>query len=480
MKDLTFSIKTVTIKIKGGHIMPEKKIPYKIYLEESELPKQWYNVRADMKNKPAPLVNPGTLKPMEFDELRPVFCDELIKQELDDTTPYFDIPEEILDFYKMYRPSPLVRAYYLEKALGTPAKIYYKFEGNNTSGSHKLNSSIAQAYYAKKQGLKGVTTETGAGQWGTALSMACSYFDLDCQVYMVKVSYEQKPFRREVMRTYGATVTPSPSDKTQIGRKIQQEFPGTTGSLGCAISEAVEAATTQEGYRYVLGSVLSQVVLHQSVIGLETKAALEKLDVKPDIIIGCAGGGSNLGGLVSPFMGEKLRGEADYRIIAVEPASCPSFTRGKYVYDFCDTGMVCPLAKMYTLGNGFIPSANHAGGLRYHGMSSILSQLYDDGLMEAVSVEQTDVFKAATQFARVEGILPAPESSHAIKVAIDEALKCKETGEEKTIVFGLTGTGYFDLVAYQQFNDGTMTDYIPTDEDLAKGFATIPDIPLNK
>lgn len=457
--------------------MAEKKIPYKIYLEESELPKQWYNVRADMKNKPAPLLNPGTLEPMGFEDLRPVFCDELIKQELDDTTPYFDIPEEILDFYKMYRPAPLVRAYFLEKALDTPAKIYYKFEGNNTSGSHKLNSAIAQAYYAKKQGLKGVTTETGAGQWGTALSMACAYFDLDCQVYMVKVSYEQKPFRREVMRTYGGTVTPSPSDKTEVGRKILKEFPGTTGSLGCAISEAVEAATTQEGYRYVLGSVLSQVLLHQTVIGLETKAALDKYDITPDIIIGCAGGGSNLGGLISPFMGEKLRGEKDYRIIAVEPASCPSFTRGKYAYDFCDTGMVCPLAKMYTLGNGFIPSANHAGGLRYHGMSSILSQLYDDGLMEATSVEQTEVFEAATKFARVEGILPAPESSHAIKVAMDEALKCKETGEEKTIVFGLTGTGYFDMVAYEKFNDGVMSDYIPTDEDLAKGFATIPNIP---
>jgi tryptophan synthase beta chain len=460
--------------------MSEKKIPYKIYLDESELPKQWYNVRADMKNKPAPLLNPGTLEPMKFDDLRPVFCDELIKQELDDTTPYFDIPEEILDFYKMYRPSPLIRAYYLEKALGTPAKIYYKFEGNNTSGSHKLNSSIAQAYYAKKQGLKGVTTETGAGQWGTALSMACSYFGLDCQVYMVKVSYEQKPFRREVMRTYGASVTPSPSDKTAIGRKILEEFPGTTGSLGCAISEAVEAATTQEGYRYVLGSVLSQVLLHQTVIGLETKKALDKYNIKPDMIIGCAGGGSNLGGLISPFMGEKLRGEADYRIIAVEPASCPSFTRGKFAYDFCDTGMVCPLAKMYTLGNGFIPSANHAGGLRYHGMSSILSQLYHDGLMEAVSVEQTEVFEAAEKFARVEGILPAPESSHAIKVAMDEALKCKETGEEKTIVFGLTGTGYFDMVAYEKFNDGVMSDHIPTDEELAKGFSTIPDIPLNK
>ena len=451
-----------------------KEIPYKIYLEENEMPKQWYNVRADMKNKPSPLLNPATLKPMGFEDLRPVFCDELIKQELDDTTPFFDIPEEILDFYKMYRPSPLVRAYFLEKALDTPAKIYYKFEGNNTSGSHKLNSAIAQAYYAKKQGLKGVTTETGAGQWGTALSMACSYFGLDCEVYMVKVSYEQKPFRREVMRTYGASVTPSPSEKTAVGRKILKEFPGTTGSLGCAISEAVEAATSKVGYRYVLGSVLSQVLLHQTIIGLETKAALDKYQIKPDIIIGCAGGGSNLGGLISPFMGEKIRGEADYRIIAVEPASCPSLTRGKYVYDFCDTGMVCPLAKMYTLGNGFIPSANHAGGLRYHGMSSILSQLYADKLMEAVSVEQTQVFDAAVQFARVEGTLPAPESSHAIRVAIDEALKCKETGEEKTIVFGLTGTGYFDMLAYEKYNNGEMRDYIPTEEDLAKGFATIP------
>ncbi len=453
-----------------------KEIPYKIYLEESELPKQWYNVRADMKNKPAPLLNPATLKPMGFEDLRPVFCDELIKQELDDTTPYFDIPEEILNFYKMYRPAPLVRAYFLEKALDTPAKIYYKFEGNNTSGSHKLNSAIAQAYYAKKQGLKGVTTETGAGQWGTALSMASSYFGLDCQVYMVNVSYDQKPFRREVMKTYGASVTPSPSDKTAVGRKILKEYPGTSGSLGCAISEAVEAATSKEGYRYVLGSVLSQVLLHQTVIGLEAKTALDKYHIKPDIIIGCAGGGSNLGGLISPFVGEKLRGEADYRIIAVEPASCPSLTRGKYVYDFCDTGMVCPLAKMYTLGNGFIPSANHAGGLRYHGMSSILSQLYEDKLIEAVSVEQTQVFDAAVQFARVEGTLPAPESSHAIRIAIDEALRCKETGEEKTIVFGLTGTGYFDMVAYEKYNSGNMSDYIPTDEDLAKGFVTIPQL----
>ena len=454
------------------------QIPYKIYLDESELPKAWYNLRADMKNKPAPLLNPATQKPMTFEELRPVFCDELVRQELDDTTPYFDIPKEILDFYKMYRPSPLVHAEFLEKALDTPAKIYYKFEGNNTSGSHKLNSAIAQAYYAKQQGLKGVTTETGAGQWGTALSMACSFFGLDCKVFMVKVSYEQKPFRREVMRTYGASVTPSPSETTNIGKKILEAHPGTSGSLGCAISEAVEVATGLEGYRYVLGSVLNQVLLHQSVIGLETKAACDKYGIKPDIIIGCAGGGSNLGGLISPFMGEKLRGEADYKFIAVEPASCPSFTRGRFAYDFCDTGMVCPLQKMYTLGSNFIPSANHAGGLRYHGMSSVLSQLYADGLMEARAVEQTAVFQAAELFARVEGTLPAPESSHAIRVAIDEALKCKETGEEKTIIFGLTGTGYFDMTAYQKFNDGVMSDYIPTDEELEESFRQLPKIDL--
>ncbi|MBQ9550501.1 MAG: TrpB-like pyridoxal phosphate-dependent enzyme [Lachnospiraceae bacterium] len=454
----------------------EKKIPYKIYLEENEMPTKWHNVRAAMKDKPAPLINPGTHEPMGFEDLRPVFCDELIKQELDNDTEYFDIPREIRDFYKMYRPSPLVRAYCLEKKLDTPAKIYYKFEGNNTSGSHKLNSAIAQAYYAKEQGLKGLTTETGAGQWGTALSMACAYLGLDLKVFMVKVSYEQKPFRREVMRTYGADVTPSPSMETNIGKKINAEHPGTTGSLGCAISEAVEVATSTEGYRYVLGSVLNQVLLHQSIIGLETKAALDKYGIVPDMIIGCAGGGSNLGGLISPFMAEKIRGEKDYRIVAVEPASCPSFTRGKYAYDFCDTGMVCPLAKMYTLGSNFIPSANHAGGLRYHGMSPVLSKLYDDGYLEAVAVEQTSVFKAATQFARTEGILPAPESSHAIKVAIDEALKCRETGEEKTIVFGLTGTGYFDLTAYQKYNDGEMDDYIPSDEELNKSLSTLPKI----
>ncbi len=454
--------------------MANREIPYKIYLEESEMPKYWYNLRADMVNKPAPLLDAKTCKPMSAKDLAPVFCDELIAQELDDTTAYFAIPEEILNFYKMYRPAPLVRAYCLEEKLQTPAKIYYKFEGNNTSGSHKLNSAIAQAYYAKKQGLKGVTTETGAGQWGTALSMACAYLGLDCKVYMVKVSYEQKPFRREVMRTYGASVTPSPSMETEVGKKILAEHPGTTGSLGCAISEAVEKATSLPGYRYVLGSVLNQVMLHQTVIGLETKTAMDKYGIKPDIIIGCAGGGSNLGGLIAPFMGEKIKGEADYRIIAVEPETCPSFTRGKYAYDYCDTGMVCPLAKMYTLGSGFIPAGTHSGGLRYHGMNPTLSQLYDDKLMEAVSVSQTDVFKAAEEFARVEGILPAPESSHAIKVAIDEALKCKETGQEKTILFGLTGTGYFDMMAYEKFHDGKMTNYAPTEDELQKGFSYLP------
>ncbi len=456
--------------------MSTKTIPYKIYLEEHEMPKQWYNMRADMINKPAPLLNPDTFEPITAEELGVVFCEELVKQELDDTTAYIDIPQEISDFYKMYRPAPLVRAYCLEEKLQTPAKIYYKFEGNNTSGSHKLNSAIAQAYYAKNQGLKGVTTETGAGQWGTALSMACSYLNLDCKVYMVKCSYEQKPFRREVMRTYGASVTPSPSTETEVGRKILERHPGTSGSLGCAISEAVEAATTREGYRYVLGSTLNQVLLHQTIIGLEAKAAMDKYDIKPDIIIGCAGGGSNLGGLIAPFMGEKLRGEADYQFIAVEPASCPTLTRGTFAYDFCDTGMICPLAKMYTLGSNFIPSASHAGGLRYHGMNPILSQLLADGYMEARSVEQTSVFEAAVQFARVEGILPAPESSHAIKVAIDEAMKCKETGEEKTILFGLTGTGYFDMYAYEKFNNGVMQDYIPTDEEIAVGLARLPEI----
>ena len=456
------------------------KIPYKIYLHEEEMPKYWYNLRADMKNKPAPLLNPATHQPVTFDELKAVFCDELVRQELNDTDREIPIPQEILDFYKMYRPSPLVRAYCLEKKLNTPAKIYYKFEGNNTSGSHKLNSAVAQAYYAKEQGLKGVTTETGAGQWGTALSMACAYLGLDCRVYMVKCSYEQKPFRREVMRTYGAQVTPSPSNTTEVGRKILAEFPDSNGSLGCAISEAVEAAVTHEGYRYVLGSVLSQVLLHQSIIGLETKIAMDKYDIVPDIVIGCAGGGSNLGGLIAPFMGEKLQGKNNIRFIAAEPASCPSLTRGVFAYDYCDTGKVCPLAKMYTLGSGFMPAANHAGGLRYHGMSSVLSQLYHDGYMEARTVEQTEVFKAAEMFARVEGILPAPESSHAIKAAIDEALACKESGESKTILFGLTGTGYFDMKAYESFNDGKMTDFIPTDADLKKGFDGIPRFPGNE
>ena len=445
----------------------DRTMPYKTYLAETELPTAWYNLRADMKKKPAPLLNPVTREPVTAAELEKVFCRECVKQELDDTTPFIPIPQPVRDFYKMYRPSPLIRAYFLEKALGTPAKIYYKFEGNNTSGSHKLNSAIAQAYYAKEQGLSDVTTETGAGQWGTALSMASAFFGLKCHVYMVKCSYEQKPFRREVMRTYGADVTPSPSLTTEIGRKINAEHPGTSGSLGCAISEAVEAQAKLPNARYLLGSVLNQVCLHQSIIGLETQAALKKLGVKPDVIIGCAGGGSNLAGLIAPFMGEKLRGEADYRFIAVEPASCPSLTRGVYAYDYCDTGRVCPLQKMYTLGSSFIPSASHSGGLRYHGMSSVLSELYDQKLMEARAVEQTKVFEAATLFARTEGTLPAPESSHAIRAAIDEALRCKEEGKSETIVFGLTGTGYFDMVAYGKFNDGEMSDFIPTDEDLA-------------
>lgn len=452
----------------------KETIPYKIFLAEDEMPTHYYNVRADMERKPAPLLNPATMQPMTAEELEHVFCRDLVEQELDDTTRYIPIPQEIRDFYRMYRPAPLVRAYELERRLGTPAHIYYKFEGNNTSGSHKLNSAIAQAYYAKKQGLKGVTTETGAGQWGTALSMACGYLGLDCRVYMVKVSYEQKPFRREVMRTYGASVTPSPSTTTEVGRRILAEHPNTTGSLGCAISEAVEDAVSREGYRYVLGSVLNQVLLHQSIIGLETKTAMDRYGIKPDIIIGCAGGGSNLGGLIAPFVGAQLRGEAKYRFIAVEPASCPSLTRGSYVYDFADTGKVCPLAKMYTLGSGFIPSANHAGGLRYHGMSPIVSELYDQGIIEARSVEQTSVFEAAEYFARIEGILPAPESSHAIRVAIDEAIRCRETGEAKTILFGLTGTGYFDLVAYEKFNNGEMSDFIPTDEDIAASLAKLP------
>lgn len=460
--------------------MAKQPIPYKIYLSEDEIPRQWYNLNAAMKRKHDPFLNPATLEPCTADDLRPVFCDDCVGQELNRTDLYIDIPEEIRSFYKMYRPSPLVRAYCLEKALGTPAEIYYKFEGNNTSGSHKLNSAVAQAYYAKKQGLKSITTETGAGQWGTALSMAASYFNLDLTVYMVKVSSEQKPNRKEVMRTYGAKVIASPSDTTSAGRKILEEFPGTGGSLGCAISEAVEKAVTSDSCRYVLGSVLDHVVLHQSIIGLESKAAMEKYGIEPDVIIGCCGGGSNFGGLIAPFMGDKIAGKNNIEFIGVEPASCPSMTRGKYVYDFCDSAKITPLARMYTLGSGFMPSPNHAGGLRYHGMSPIVSELYHEGYMRAVAVEQTKVFEAAEQFARVEGILPAPESSHAIRVAIDEALKCRETGEKKKILFGLTGTGYFDMTAYKQYNDGTMSDRIPTDEDLAQGFASIPDIPQNK
>ncbi|MDP4119469.1 MAG: TrpB-like pyridoxal phosphate-dependent enzyme [Bacillota bacterium] len=452
------------------------KIPYRFYLSEDQIPRQWYNLRADMKEQPDPLLHPGTHKPVTTDDLSPIFCEELVKQELDATTRFIDIPEGILEMYKIYRPAPLIRAYNLEKALKTPAKIYYKFEGNNTSGSHKLNSAIAQAYYAKEQGIKGLCTETGAGQWGTALSEACAYYNLPLTVFMVKCSYEQKPYRRAVMQTFGAEVIPSPSMTTNVGRAILQEHPDTTGSLGCAISEATEKAVTTPGYRYVLGSVLNQVLLHQSVIGLEAKKAMEILHEYPDIVIGCAGGGSNLGGLIAPFAADKITGKSNPRLVAVEPASCPSLTRGKYAYDFCDTGKATPLAKMYTLGSGFIPSSNHAGGLRYHGMSPILSKLYHDGYLEATSANQTDVFEAATMFAKIETILPAPESSHAIKAAIDEAIKCRESGEAKTILFGLTGTGYFDMTAYTSFLEGKMNDYIPTDEDLVPGFNSLPKI----
>lgn len=454
------------------------KIPHRLNLTEEQMPTQWYNLRADMKVQPDPMLNPGTMKPIQTQELYPIFCEDLAKQEMDSTTPYFDIPEPILDVYKAYRPSPLCRAYNLEKQLGTPAKIYFKFEGNNTSGSHKLNSAVAQAYYAKKQGLTSLTTETGAGQWGTALAEACSYFGMDLTVFMVKASFQQKPYRKAIIQTFGANVIASPSDTTQVGRAILAMDPDTTGSLGCAISEAIEKATTTASCRYVLGSVLNQVLLHQSIIGMETKKGMEILGEYPDIIIGCAGGGSNLGGLIAPFMQDKLLGRTNPHFIAVEPASCPSLTRGRYAYDFCDTGKVTPLAKMYTLGSGFIPSPNHAGGLRYHGMSPIISKLYHDGYLdEARAVEQTKVFDAATLFAKVETILPAPESAHAIRVAIDEALKCKETGEAKTILFGLTGTGYFDMSAYSSYIEKTMTDYIPTDEDLEPGFDSLPKIP---
>ncbi len=457
-----------------------KKTPHKVILTEDQMPQQWFNLRAVMKEQPDPMLRPDTLQPVTEEDLAPIFCKELARQELDSADAYIDIPEPVLDIYKMYRPAPLIRAYDLERALGTPARIYFKHEGNNTSGSHKLNSAVPQAYYAKQQGLSGVTTETGAGQWGTALSVACSYFGLGCDVYMVKCSYEQKPFRRNMMNVFGANVTPSPSMTTEAGRRILAENPGTSGSLGCAISEAVEAAASGTGKRYVLGSVLNQVVLHQSIIGLESKIAMEQLGEYPDVVVGCAGGGSNLGGLIAPFMADKILGKKNPRIVAVEPASCPSLTRGRYAYDFCDTGKVTPMARMYTLGSGFMPAPNHAGGLRYHGMSPILSKLYHDGYMEAVAYEQTKVFEAAVFFARHETILPAPESAHAIKGAIDEALRCKETGEEKVILFGLTGTGFFDMTAYENYLSGRMSDYIPTDEDLQKGFASLPDIPQNR
>jgi len=456
-----------------------KKIPTRIYLAEEEMPKFWYNLRADMKNKPEPMLHPGTLQPVTAADLAPVFCKGVIDQELDETTRLIPIPEDIQDFYRAYRPSALIRAYYLEKLLGTPAEIYYKFEGTNTSGSHKLNSAGPQAYYAKKEGLTSLTTETGAGQWGTAMAMSCAFYGLDLTVYMVKVSSEQKPYRKALIEAYGANLIPSPSNTTESGKKILESDPNTGGSLGCAISEAIETAVKTDKCRYVLGSVLNHVLLHQSIIGLETKTALDKFGIKPDIIIGCAGGGSNMGGLMAPFMGEKLTGKSNARFIAVEPASCPSFTRGRFAYDFGDTAKTTPLIKMMTIGNGYIPSANHAGGLRYHGMNSTLSKLFQDGLLEARAEVQTNVFDAAIKFMKTEGILPAPESSHAIKVAIDEALECKKTGEKKVILFGLSGTGFFDMTAYQAYNNKTMSDLTPSDADLQRGFSSIPAIPQN-
>lgn len=450
------------------------KIPYKTYLPEKKLPAAYYNVRADMKEQPDPMIHPGTGAVMGAADIAPVFVEECCRQEMDSQTRYVDIPGPVMDYYKTYRPSPLCRAYHLEKALDTPAKIYYKFEGSNTSGSHKLNSAVAQAYYAKQQGLQFLATETGAGQWGTALAMACAYIGIDLRVYMVKGSMQQKPYRKTVMETYGAGVIGSPSDSTEVGRKILAENPDTSGSLGCAISEAIEVSLGKESCRYVLGSVLNHVLLHQSIVGLEAKAALDLLGEYPDIVIGCAGGGSNLGGLMSPFIKDKLLGKTSTEFIAIEPASCPSLTRGRYAYDFGDTGCTTPLLKMYTLGSRYMPHANHAGGLRYHGMSPILSKLKHDGVITARSVPQREVFEAATLFAKHETILPAPESSHAIRAAIDEALRCKEAGESKTILFGLSGTGYFDMKAYSDFLDGSMTDHVPTDEELQKGFDMLP------
>ena len=436
------------------------KDPYRIYLREDQIPTSFYNLRADMPEKPDPMRLPNG-KVATVNDIAPVFARALCEQELDDDTAEFPIPEPVREMYKVYRPSPLCRAYNLERALNTPAKIYYKFEGNNTSGSHKLNSALAQAYYAYAEGITDITTETGAGQWGTALSEAAAHYGLNLDVYMVKCSYEQKPFRRSVMQTFGASVTPSPSDTTAAGRKILASDPECTGSLGTAISEAVEKALNVPNNkgRYQLGSVLNQVVLHQSIIGLESLTAFEELGEYPDVVIGCCGGGSNFGGLIAPFMRDKLNGT------------------GVYAYDFADTGQTCPLCKMYTLGNGFIPSPDHAGGLRYHGMSPIVSKLKHDGYMEAVAVKQTDVFAAAEQFAKLETILPAPESSHAILQAIREAERCREEGKAETILFGLTGTGYFDMVAYEKYNKGELEDHEPTDEELQRGFDTIPHIP---
>ncbi|NLO89694.1 MAG: TrpB-like pyridoxal phosphate-dependent enzyme [Clostridia bacterium] len=428
----------------------------KITLNEEEIPTKWYNIQADMPNLPEPPLNPATREPLKPEDLSHLFPMELIKQEAS-TERYIEIPEEVQNLYRLWRPTPLIRARRLEKALDTPARIFYKNEGVSPAGSHKLNTSIPQAYYNKREGIKRITTETGAGQWGSALSMSCNFFGMECVVYMVRVSFEQKPYRRTFMQVFGAQVIPSPSTLTEAGREALELDPDTPGSLGLAISEAVEDAASRDDTAYSLGSVLNHVVLHQTVIGQEVKAQLEKIDAYPDVIIGCCGGGSNFAGLAFPFIKDKFEGKK-IKIIAVEPAACPTLTKGSFQYDYGDMAKMTPLMKMYTLGYDFVPSSIHAGGLRYHGESPLVSQLYHDGYIEAVSYKQSEIFEAAVTFARNEGIIPAPESAHAVKAAIDEALKCREAGEAKNIVFGLSGHGYFDMTAYDAYISGSLID----------------------
>jgi tryptophan synthase beta chain len=444
----------------------------KIVLPDREIPKQWYNIMADMPNLPKPPLHPGTKQPVGPQDLSAIFPMALIEQEVS-TQRWIDIPEEVLDIYSLWRPSPLFRAHRLEAALGTPAKIYYKYEGVSPAGSHKPNTSIPQAYYNKQAGIKKIATETGAGQWGSALALAGSLFGIEVTVYMVKVSYNQKPYRRIAMETWGATVHASPTKLTNSGRKILEGDPDSPGSLGIAISEAVEVAATNSDTNYALGSVLNHVLLHQTVIGLETKKQFELVGDYPDIIVGCCGGGSNLGGLAFPFIRDKINGK-DLRVIAVEPLSCPTLTKGEFRYDFGDTVGLTPLLMMYTLGHNFVPPGIHAGGLRYHADAPLVCQLYHDNLMEATAYGQTAVFEAALQFAKSEGIIPAPESSHAIRGAIDEALKAKEEGKERTILFGLSGHGYLDLTAYEDYLGGKLVDYAYPEEKIKEALRELP------